>query len=191
MGKKALIVVDGQNDFIEGGSLPVNGAKDAMNRLAEYIKNNYKEYSSIVFTVDWHPQTHCSFKANGGQWPTHCVQFSHGAAIYQPLLDVLDENKIDYTVLTKGTDEDREEYSIFKNPMSKIILGRHYENDKYETVDFAGIALDYCLKNSALDSKKVFIKSEIRVLIDFCPSIGKPEYTIKELEDNNIEIIKN
>lgn len=189
MGKKALIVVDGQNDFIEGGSLPVNGAKDAMNRLAEYIKNNYKEYSLIVFTVDWHTETHCSFKANGGQWPTHCVQFSHGAAIYQPLLDVLDENKIDYEVLTKGINEDHEEYSIFKNPMSKIVLGRHYENDKYETVDFTGLALDVCVLNSIKDSKKVFVNSHLRLLKDFTAAIGNPEDTYKELIDNEVEIV--
>jgi nicotinamidase/pyrazinamidase len=85
-----LLIVDAQNDFIEGGALPVAGARDAMNRLAEYIKNSYQKYSLIAFTADWHPQSHCSFTKNKGQWPTHCVQFSNGAAIYQPLLDVLD-----------------------------------------------------------------------------------------------------
>jgi nicotinamidase/pyrazinamidase len=184
-----LLIVDAQNDFIEDGALPVAGARDSMNRLAEYIKNNYQKYSLIVFTVDWHPQTHCSFTKNKGQWPTHCVQFSNGAAIYQPLLDVLDENNIDYIVLTKGTNEDREEYSIFKNPVSKMTLTKYNEANKFEFVDVAGLALDYCVKDSISDGKKVFTNSKFRLLKDCTAAIGKPEETYDVIINNEVEII--
>ena len=184
-----LLIVDGQNDFIEGGALPVEGGRDALNRLAEYIKNNYQKYSLIAFTADWHPQSHCSFEKNKGQWPTHCVQFSHGAAIYQPLLDVLDENNIDYIVLTKGTNEDREEYSIFKNPVSKMTLTKYNEANKFEFVDVAGLALNYCVKDSILDGKKVFTNSKFRLLKDCTAAIGKPEETYDILINNEVEII--
>ena len=160
-----------------------------MNRLAEYIKNNYQKYSLIAFTADWHPQSHCSFTKNKGQWPTHCVQFSNGAAIYQPLLDVLDENNIDYIVLTKGTNEDREEYSIFKNPVSKMTLTKYNEANKFEFVDVAGLALDYCVKDSILDGKKVFTNSKFRLLKDCTAAIGKPEETYDVIINNEVEII--
>ena len=184
-----LLIVDAQNDFIEGGALPVVGARDAMNRLAEYIKNNYQKYSLIAFTADWHPQSHCSFAKNKGQWPTHCVQFSNGAAIYQPLLDVLDENNIDYIVLTKGTNEDREEYSIFKNPVSKMTLTKYNEANKFEFVDVAGLALDYCVKDSILDGKKVFTNSKFRLLKDCTAAIDNPEEAYDVLINNEVEII--
>ena len=184
-----LLIVDAQNDFIEGGALPVAGGRDAMNRLAEYIKNNYQKYSLIAFTADWHPQSHCSFTKNNGQWPTHCVQFSNGAAIYQPLLDVLDENNIDYVVLTKGTNEDREEYSIFKNSASKMTLTKYNEANKFEFVDVAGLALDYCVKDSIMDGKKVFTNSKFRLLKDCTAAIGSPEETYDVLINNEVEII--
>ena len=83
-----LIVVDPQIDFISG-SLPVPGAAEAMNQLADYVKANGDDYALMVVTNDWHPYDHCSFAPNGGPWPVHCVQNSEGAATYWPLLEVL------------------------------------------------------------------------------------------------------
>jgi len=188
MKKRVLIIVDPQYDFIEGGSLAVGGGREALNRLVEYIKTHYGEYDYIIITADWHPITHCSFKENGGIWPVHCVQHSHGAAIYQPILDVLNELKVDYTVLTKGCNEDHEEYSIFKNQTSKIYLeGIDYQG--IDCVDYVGLALNYCVKDSILDGKKTFTKSRARLLRDCTVAIGSPDEAIKELEDNNVEIV--
>lgn len=189
MNKKILMIIDCQYDFLDGGNLGVDGSKEIINRFIEYIREHYKEYYAIYFTVDWHTPLHCSFKENGGIWPPHCIQHSHGAAIYQPLLDVMNDNKIDYTILTKGIKEDHEEYSIFKNSISSTYLKAVNNAEKIDEVDFAGIAYDYCLKDSAVDSKKVFTNSKIRVLKDFCPSIGNPSETTKTLENNNIEVI--
>ena len=83
-----LIVVDPQIDFISG-SLPVPGAAEAMNQLADYVKANGDDYALMVVTNDWHPYDHCSFAPNGGPWPVHCVQNSEGAATYWPLLEAL------------------------------------------------------------------------------------------------------
>lgn len=119
----------------------------------------------------------------------HCIQFTHGASLYQPLVDVLTTLKVDYCVLTKGCDEDHEEYSIFKNEKSCNYLTRINDYVNVETVDFVGIAYDYCVKDSAIDSKKIFTNSDIRVLKDFCPSIGDPNETTKILENNNITVV--
>lgn len=183
--KRLLIIVDGQYDFING-SLAVNGAKEKMDELSTFIDTMKRDYSAIVLTADWHPKNHCSFKENGGIWPPHCVEFTHGASIYQPIMGALEG--VDYKVLTKGTNKEEEEYSVFKNIVSKTHLER-LANMGYDTVDFVGIAYDYCVKESAIDSKEIFTNSKIRVLKDFCPCIGDIEETTKILENNNIEVI--
>lgn len=184
---KVLIIVDPQYDFIEGGKLAVNGGKAALDRLKEYLKEHYKDYDVIIITCDWHLPSHCSFKSNGGIWPMHCVQFSHGAAIYDPILDVLNEVNADYTVLTKGCDEDHEEYSIFKNEKSRKVLESFAEHTA--EVHYCSLALDFCVKDSILDGKKVFLGAKACLLKDCTAAIGKPEDTYKVLEENNVEII--
>ena len=187
--KKILLLIDCQYDFLDGGKLGVDGSIEIMNRLIKYLNEHYKEYDGFYFTVDWHMPTHCSFKENGGIWPPHCIQYSKGAAIYQPLLDFMEEHKIDYTVLTKGLNEDHEEYSVFKNAISSTYLKAICKAEKVEQVDFVGIALNYCVRDSSIDSKKVFTDSKIRVLKDFCPSIGDGSDAIKEMENNGIEVV--
>ena len=63
-----LIIVDCQNDFITG-TMTVKGAKNSVEEIKKFIKNHRKEISKIIFTVDWHPYNHSSFKKYGGQWP--------------------------------------------------------------------------------------------------------------------------
>lgn len=173
MEKKILFIVDGQFDFIEGGKLPVKGGTEALNRLAEYIKAHAKDYVNIVLTADWHPLVHCSFEENGGQWPTHCVEFSHGAAIYQPIIEALKETHADYIVLTKGCDEDHEEYSIFKNEISKTYLETLAKNNDIDTIDYCGLAFDICVANTVKDGLRYFPNAKLRVFKDFCASIDK------------------
>ena len=167
-----LLIVDAQNDFIEGGALPVTGARDAMNRLAEYIKNNYQKYSLIAFTADWHPQSHCSFTKNKGQWPTHCVQFSNGAAIYQPLLDVL-ETCPHFEVLTKGCAEDHEEYSIFKNEESRKKLIAIVEAFGVEEIHVGGEVYEFCVADTVKDGLRYLPNVNFKVFKDFCPVLDK------------------
>ena len=88
-GRKILLVVDVQRDFIDG-SLAVPGAEAIIPEI-----NGIKNGADLVyFTLDWHPKDHCSFKANGGQWPEHCVHYTLGASLADGLLDGLEEAKI-------------------------------------------------------------------------------------------------
>ena len=75
--KKALIVVDVQNDFCEGGSLAVPDA----NKIIPVINSLLPQFELVIFTQDWHPDNHCSF----GLWPTHCVQYTPGAEIHKDI----------------------------------------------------------------------------------------------------------
>ena len=84
---KTLIIVDAQYDFMEGGKLPVKGATKALNNIVALLES--EEYSLIITTQDWHNGKHCSFKEQGGIFPEHCVQGTHGADIYAPIAEAI------------------------------------------------------------------------------------------------------
>ena len=188
--KEILVVIDAEYDFING-TLAVAGATEKMDALTEYIRMHGGKYVAIIFTKDWHPLTHCSFKENGGQWPAHCVEGTHGAELYEPLLSAatkLERNNV--YILTKGTNEDKEEYSIFKNEKSKEILEGIIKSTGAEKITVCGIALDYCVKDTIADAIKLGYAPKLQLLKEFSPSIGDPEPVYSFLEDENIKIIE-
>jgi len=69
--KKALIIVDVQNDFCPGGALAVPAGDEVVPVINELIEKD--DFDLIVATLDWYPENHCSFVENRGQWPKHCV----------------------------------------------------------------------------------------------------------------------
>ena len=170
--KKALFVIDVQKDFLDGGKLGVNGSIKMLNDLPEFIEKHGKDYDLVVATVDWHPVTHCSFKQNGGIWPPHCLQHSEGAAIYEPVLDAINNHTKFSIILTKGTDENREEYSIFKNTLSNDKLNALFMVNEIEEVDVVGIAYDYCVADSVKDGLRAFPNVKFNVIKKFCPAIA-------------------
>ncbi len=137
----ALIVVDVQNDFCPGGALAVpdgDAVLDPVNQLAEHS-------ALVVATRDWHPPDHGSFAQHGGPWPVHCVRDTPGAQLHPEL----DMSNID-VVLDKGQASDQEGYSGFAGTRLEQLLREH----DVDTVHIAGLALDYCLKATALDAKR-------------------------------------
>jgi nicotinamidase/pyrazinamidase len=150
---KLMIIIDPQYDFISG-TLPVPGAKEAMDKLAQYIEENPDEYDAFICTVDWHPYDHCSFKEEGGEWPRHCVQHSVGAAIYEPLLQVI-ADKLLY-VARKGDEKCYEEYSAFNGKRDthdhlERAEALNYFITQYEEIEICGIAGNVCVLNSIVD----------------------------------------
>lgn len=149
-----LIIVDYQNDFITG-TLSVKGAKNVGEEIKKFIKKYRKEIAKIIFTVDWHPYNHSSFKRYGGQWPNHCVQYTPGACIEPKLLKFVQSMNIDYEVSTKGEIEEVEQYGAFGEiEFVQDCLGERYYFDSLVTADanttfvVCGIAGDYCVKET-------------------------------------------
>ena len=147
-----LIIVDCQNDFISG-TMSVKGAKNALEEIKKYIKNHCKEIDKIIFTVDWHPYNHSSFKKYGGLWPHHCIQYTPGACIEPKLLKFVQSLNINYEVSQKGTIEEVEQYGAFDDiDFVTDELGQRYyfdsivEADANTTFVICGIAGDYCVK---------------------------------------------
>ena len=137
----ALLIVDVQNDFCPGGALAVadgDAVIEPLNRLAERSE-------LVVATRDWHPDDHGSFAANGGRWPIHCVQDTAGAELHPELrTDLID------VVLDKGRASDREGYSGFEDTRLEQVLRER----GVDTVHVGGLALDYCVKATALDARR-------------------------------------
>jgi nicotinamidase/pyrazinamidase len=137
----ALIVVDVQNDFCPGGALAVPDG-DRVIRLANALA---REAPLVIATRDWHPPDHRSFAANGGPWPEHCVRDTPGAELHPDL----DREPID-AIVDKGQSRDSEGYSGFEDTGLERLLR---DRDAHE-VHIAGLALDYCVRATALDARR-------------------------------------
>lgn len=149
--KTTLVVVDFQYDFcLLGAPLYVPGSDKALWNISHLIEN--KKVDRVIFTADWHPANHCSFKRNGGEWNDHCVQFSKGAAIHDLLLYGCIGAGIPYEVLTKGALPSSEEYGVKVAPAT-IRVNYHtiyshsmgIDINPDEQVVVCGLAGDYCV----------------------------------------------
>jgi nicotinamidase/pyrazinamidase len=156
----AILVVDVQNDFVEGGALAVNGGRALVPKINHFLRNAGQN-AVVIFTMDWHPANHAQFKVNGGIWPVHCVQGTAGAELVSGL-----DIPAGAEIVRKGTRPELDGYSGFE--------GR---NERDETVDdilqargarrayVCGIATDYCVRATALDALaagyEVHVKSDL------------------------------
>lgn len=139
--KRALIVVDFQNDFCPGGALAVEGGDEIAPRINELAASG--DFDLVVATRDWHPPDHASFAAQGGPWPVHCVVGTPGAQLHP----ALDATRVD-VVLDKGRDRHGEGYSGFDATGLEALLRRH----GVDAVTVVGLATDYCVRSTALDA---------------------------------------
>lgn len=189
---KALLLIDCQHDFIEGGSLAVKGAKDIMDNLTNYIKTHGQDYKIIIMTLDFHPWNHSSFNEYGGKWPMHCVQFTKGASVYESLSKavistVLSEPKTTtFSLLTKGTDPQIEEYSAFTNDKNIASFKYNIDKNNIDQIDIAGICGDICVLDSIKSLIDLGYKDKIHVLEDFCPSIDGGSSLHNFIVENNL-----
>lgn len=186
--KNLLIIVDPQYDFIEG-SLAVNGAKAAMNRLSTYLKSEdiNQNNTDIVITVDWHPVKHCSFKDYGGDWPIHCVHYTKGAAVHPDILSAA-EDFHSLAIETKGSHIDRDEYS-FLSSVDRQVLPLYLDSrfGEYQNIYLCGIAGDVCVLNTLKDLQPLW--SKIIVMEQFTASLDGGKALREFCENNNITLV--
>lgn len=171
--KSALIIVDVQNDFCQGGALPVPNGDEVVPILNRYIEIFKRVGASIYATRDWHPVNHISFRTQGGIWPPHCVQNTTGAEFHPNL-----KLPLETRVISKA-DPDKEAYSGFEGTE----LGEELQKRGIEKVFIGGLATDYCVKNTVLDALKLGFKA---VLLEDAirgvdVNIGDSEKAIEEM----------
>ena len=194
MDNKILLCIDCQNDFLEGGKLAVKGAKGIMDDLTRYVEKYGKNYKNIVFTMDQHPIKHCSFKENGGEWPMHCVQYSEGAAIYEPLLNAAinaskEATDLNISFIEKGRSPIKEEYSAFdeSNKNNKVQFFNIVDFRGIKQIDVVGVAAEFCVLNSLKDLLKMGMGNKLNVMEEFIPAIGDGAVLQKFVEENNLK----
>lgn len=142
--KRALIVVDVQNDFCPGGTLAVPHGDEVIPPLNKLISAFLERDEPVFKSRDWHPPQTKHFAAYGGTWPIHCVRETKGAEFHVGLLD-----DVRIGIISKGLgDEDC--YSAFDG----TDLVSELQRLGVEEVWIGGLATDYCVKNTVLDALK-------------------------------------
>ncbi|MHA2390825.1 MAG: bifunctional nicotinamidase/pyrazinamidase [Promethearchaeota archaeon] len=200
IGKKdAILVVDMQNDFIPGGSLPVPEG-DLIIKDINIVVNKFKKKGGyVVFSQDWHPQNHLSFASNhfGKEpfeeytsedgaigpvlWTDHCVQNTQGANFHKDLnVEVADK------IIKKGTNPNVDSYSVFQDndKRSETGLREYLDSVAVKRIFVCGLALDYCCYYTAMDG--INFGYSVCLLVDLTKGIDSPEGSI----ENALETMK-
>lgn len=176
-----MIIVDVQNDFLPGGALAVADG-DAILAFVVRLMREQGRYELIVATQDWHPQGHGSFSSShpGRQpfelgeldglaqmlWPDHCIAGSEGARlaeeIRQTLVDITRQGQRSL-IIQKGQDPRVDSYSAFFDNARRHDTGLHRALQAYgiTEVEVVGLAFDYCVKFTALDSASLGYQTSI------------------------------
>jgi nicotinamidase/pyrazinamidase len=153
--KKALIVVDVQNDFCPGGSLAVAHGDEVIAPLNNLMKQFLDRGEPVYKTRDWHPPQTKHFAGYGGLWPFHCIQNTGGAQFHP---DLWEDPRI--TVISKGTSEKDDGYSAFDGTN----LGDLLRKAGVEEIWVGGLATDYCVKHTVIDGARQGLK--VKALAD-------------------------
>ena len=199
----ALIVVDLQNDFIDG-ALAVPDARAVL----PVVKRLLDRFDLLVFTKDWHPAAHGSFAVNHpGKalfeqidlngfpqtlWPVHCVQGTHGAELAEGL-PVAGAHRVH--IVHKGTDPAIDSYSGFADNGGRKSTGlrEFLENSRVDQVFVCGLATDYCVKATAIDSVRNGFSTWL--IEDACRGVerhpGDIERSIQEMKEAGVQVVKS
>jgi nicotinamidase/pyrazinamidase len=180
--RDVLLVVDVQNDFCDGGALPVPGGEEVVpvvHRIAEAFQH-------VILTQDWHPRDHHSFASHhpgrqpfdtvetshGPQvlWPDHCVEGSDGGAFHPHLQP--DNTEL---ILRKGFRPDIDSYSAFleNDHRTRTGLAAYLRERELNRIFLSGLAYDYCVRYSAIDGRAAGF--EAYVIEDACRAIDRDD----------------
>jgi nicotinamidase/pyrazinamidase len=187
---KAILIVDVQNDFCEGGSLAVSGGAAVAKMISAYLKS--ADYDLVVASRDWHD----SDNNNSGHfadsdaepdyktsWPIHCVANSNGAN-YHPSLE------LDLIQVHVYKGQGAHGYSAFEGITEEGgTLAELLEQEQINQLDVVGIATDHCVLASALDAKKLGLNVRVISSLTAGVSPDSTERAIDSLIDSGVEVV--
>lgn len=189
---KALLVIDVQVDFCEGGALACDGGAAAAAAISNHIKQNKSAYDYVIASRDWHTPNDPNsghFPAPGelpdfvNNWPLHCIAGEPGAE-YHPNLDV---SLIDIHV-KKG--QGAHGYSIFDGiDENGIGVAQLLGDLGVREVDVVGIATDYCVRASSLDANRLGIKTRVITSLTAGVNPTSTEAAIDEMVDAGVDVV--
>ena len=143
--RDAVLIVDVQADFLPGGNLGVQRGDEVVPVLNRYLAAARRKGVPVFASRDWHPRDHCSFLAQGGPWPEHCVAGSRGAEFAPGLALTRDA-----VIISKATGKDTDAYSAFQGTE----LTPRLRELGVKRLLVGGLATDYCVLNTVLDARK-------------------------------------
>ena len=187
--RTALIVVDCQNDFADPeGSLFVSGGEGVIGGVNGAITDARQAGSPVFYTQDWHPEKTPHFKKYGGIWPVHCVAGTWGAEFHPALVQ-------DGAVVRKGANGE-DGYSGFT--MRDPVDGTEIPTDldallreaKVESVVVTGLALDYCVKATAIDAARLGYRTIVPLRLTAAVELatGDGESAVAEIRESGAEV---
>ncbi|MGW0858605.1 isochorismatase family protein [Streptomyces sp. NPDC002690] len=178
---RALIVVDVQNDFCEGGSLAVAGGADVAAAITDLIGEAQAGYRHVVATRDHHVDPGDHFSATPDfehSWPVHCVAGTEGVGFHPNFAPAVASGAID-AVFDKGAYAAA--YSGFEGlDENEVGLAQWLRDHGVTEVDVVGIATDHCVRATALDAAREGFTTH--VLLDLTAGVAAPT-TVRALED--------
>jgi nicotinamidase/pyrazinamidase len=186
---RALVIVDVQNDFCEGGSLPVTGGSAVASAISEHVRGRHADYAAVVGTLDWHvdPGEHFADSPDFvSTWPAHCVAASDGARPHPNL----DTSRVE-AWFTKG--EHAAAYSGFEGAtdvaLQRVPLARWLQERSVTDLDVVGIATDHCVRATVLDGLRNGLS--VRVLLDLTAGVAAAttKSALAEMADAGAELV--
>jgi nicotinamidase/pyrazinamidase len=179
--RRALIVVDVQNDFCPGGSLAVERGDEVVAPLNRLIDEFLARGLPVYKSRDWHPPHTKHFADHGGTWPVHCVQDTRGAEFHP---DLSQDPRVE--VVSKGTG-DEDSYSAFDGTS----LAEDLRRQGVREVWVGGLATDYCVKNTVLDALREGFR--VRALSDAMRAVnlqpGDDTRALEEMRAAGAEVV--
>jgi nicotinamidase/pyrazinamidase len=186
----AMIIVDVQNDFCEGGSLAVAGGAGVAHAVTEHISRHAGDYDHVVATADWHVDPGAHFSQSPDYvdtWPAHCVAGSEGAQFHPRLAGALGHVE---AVFRKG--EHAAAYSGFEGTSDddeKAGLATWLRERQVTRVEIVGIATDHCVRATALDASREGF--ETTVLLDLTAGVARPttDAALAQLREAGVHLV--
>lgn len=183
-GHYALIAVDVQYDFLPGGTLAVPDGDTIIHNLAMLARSA----SLVIASRDWHPENHFSFsdepKFEDGSWPPHCIMKTKGAKIYPTI------NRLANFVISKGMNRNPpDDYSAFAGKTLRPVatLEEILQRSPVQTIVVGGLALDYCVKYTALDANALGYRTVVP--LSATRAVGDPVPTLTTLARAGVEVV--
>ncbi|GAB3682579.1 isochorismatase family protein [Streptomyces sparsus] len=186
---RALIVVDVQNDFCEGGSLAVSGGADVAAAVTDLIGDAAAGYRHVVATRDHHVSPGDHFSENpdfAHSWPPHCVAGTEGVGFHPNFAPAVASGALD-AVFDKGAYSAA--YSGFEgSDENGVPLADWLRAREVSEVDIVGIATDHCVRATALDAVRAGFRTQ--VLLDLTAGVSEATTgaALEELRSAGVEL---